>query len=483
MGLVLEKIDYKKVFYYFEEISSIPRGSKNNKEISDYLVGFAKEHGLEYIQDEFLNVIIIKEASKGKEHCEAVVLQGHMDMVCEKESDVMHDFTKEGLDLKIEGDFIHAKGTTLGADDGVALAYALAILDGDYVHPRLEVIVTTDEETGMEGATGLDTSMLKAKYMLNLDSDEEEVLIVGCAGGMRSSFDLPVQYEEAQGIMLSVSVIGLYGGHSGTDINKNRTNATLLLSRLLFELQEECTYSIIRMYGGSKDNVIPREAYADLVINESDQDLILSKITRLKETYQNELRGSEPNLDILVNLQQESNYQVLLADSLKKVLLLLLNTPNGIQVMSSNIENFVESSLNLGIFHIEDNKAHYSYSVRSSSASYKRYINHKLQLFAESMGCTYSTYGDYPAWEYREESKLKDLLVELYQQEFKRKPKVEAIHAGLECGIIASKMPGIDIVSLGPNTHDIHTPQERLSISSAIRVFDYVIKILEKLCE
>lgn len=480
MKNVLKDIEYKGIFHYFEEISEIPRGSRNNKGISDYLVKFAKDHQLEYVQDEYLNVVMIKEATKGYEECPSIIIQGHMDMVCEKNSDVEHDFLHDGLDLRVKDDFVYANGTTLGGDNGIAIAYALAILASDEVkHPRLEVIITTDEEIGMDGAIGLDTSNLRGQYMLNIDSEEEGILLSSSAGGLTGTATIPLQYEEVSGKEVSISIKGLYGGHSGMEINKNRTNGTVLMGRLLFELGKNVSFSVTDLKGGSKDNAIPREAFISLVVSESEEEKIKATLDSLIKDYQHELSTSEPGLNIEYTVGNTTSVKALTKETFDKVLYMIIFAPNGVQAMSSDIEGLVESSLNLGIFKLEDGKAIYGYAVRSSLDSYKRFLSGKLEAMVTDLGGSYATTGVYPAWEYKKDSKLREISVDVFKQEYGREPEIQAIHAGLECGIIAGKMPGIDIISLGPDMFDVHTPGERLSISSTKRVFDYVLKVLE----
>ena len=483
--MVLESIDYKKIFYYFEKISSIPRGSRNNQAISDYLVSFAKERGLYYIQDAYLNVIIIKEAAEGYEDCPAVILQGHMDMVCEKNQDTEHDFTQEGLELILDGDMIRANGTTLGGDDGIAVAYALSILDDETLAlPRIEVIITTDEEIGMDGAAGLDCSVLKGRYMLNLDQEEEGTLLTSCAGGMTSVCHIPLSCGRENGMRYKITISGLKGGHSGIEIDKNRTNADLLLGRLLSELHlRQCCFSVIEMHGGLKDNAIPREAFAEVVVAEQDTDKFSVIIGELEQQYKKELMSSEPELSITGKYMDQGSYEVLDKESFDKVVFMLLFTPNGIQKMSSDVKGLVESSLNLGIFHITEGRACFSYSVRSSKDSYKIYLGNKLKCLAAHLGGDYQVSGDYPSWEYRRESRLREICIRVFREQYSYDARIEAIHAGLECGIIAGKIKDLDIISIGPDIFDIHTPLERMSVSSVIRVYQFVIKVIEELCE
>lgn len=479
MDKSLEQMDYKGIFKYFSQISKIPRGSGNEDEISEYLVSFAKNQGLEYNKDSANNVIIIKEATKGYENEPAIMLQGHMDMVCEKLKDSSHDFLKDGIKLLIDGDFLHADGTTLGADNGIALAYILALLsDDDLKHPRLEAVITSDEEVGMNGAKALDLSSLKADYMINLDSEEEGYLLASCAGGLTGTSTLPLKRVAVQGKRIKVSIGGLKGGHSGMDIVNNRSNANKLLGRLLFDLRERNTYSVLHMEGGYKDNVIPREAFAELVIDSKDYPKLCENIDEIMKIYKKELAASEPDLEYKVMDMDEGDYMTLDPVSFEKLLFLLIQIPYGVQVMSFDIEGLVESSLNLGIFRLEEEQALICNSVRSSKSSYKHYISNRLEYLVSFLGGDYIVRSEYPAWEYRNESKLRDHLRNLYKEMYGKDMKVEAIHAGLECGLIAEKMPGIDIVSIGPDMSRVHTIDERLSISSAIRVYQFLERVI-----
>ncbi len=482
MNQQLLEMDYKKVFRFFSEISAVPRGSKNNTAISNYLVEFAKSRGLEYVQDEYENVVIIKEATSGYENSPAIIIQGHMDMVCEKTNDCTHDFLAEGIELYVDGDFIHADRTTLGGDNGIALAYSLALLDDTSLgHPRLEAVFTTDEEIGMEGAIGLDVSILKGKYLINADSENEGSLWTSSAGGLTSTCELPVKRVSDKGIKINITISDLQGGHSGAEIHKNRTNATKLMARLLFELRDYVSFGLIDMMGGLKDNAIPRDSNADLLIQPEDVDEFAKGFEELAKKYKNELISSEPNLEIHMNRLGEGKFNCLHPTSYEKVLFLLINTPNGVQVMSADIPGLVESSVNLGIFRLEEEKASICFSVRSSVNSYKQYLSSCLGYMAQFLGGEFYVRAQYPAWEYKKESPLREYLVRVFKEQYGYEPKLEAIHAGLECSFFAEKIPAIDIVSLGPDMKDIHTPKECLSISSAIRVYKYLEKVIEGL--
>ncbi len=487
----LAQMDYKGVFKYFSEVSKIPRGSGNEKAISDYMVTFAKEHNLEYTQDDANNVIIIKNASSGYENEPAIILQGHMDMVCEKRKEHTHDFLKDEIKLVVEGDLLHADGTTLGADNGIAVAYIMAVLADETIeHPRIEAILTTDEEVGMFGAKMLDLSKLQGKYMINLDSEEEGYLLCSCAGGLTGTSTLSIKRVSDYGKKVKINIGGLKGGHSGIEIGCNRTNATKLLGRLLFDLREMHAYGLINMQGGFKDNVIPREANADILIPVKDEDpatdlntefeCIKKDITELMQQYQKELATSEPDLNFTVEDMGDDTVDILHPVSYEKMLFFLVNMPYGVQTMSSDIEGLVESSLNLGIFKTSEDSVEFCTSVRSSKSSSKHFISNKLNYMTSFLGGDYMVRAEYPAWEFQKDSPLRDHFQKLSMELYGNDMKVEAIHAGLECGLIYEKMPGIDIVSIGPDITKVHTIEESVSISSTIRVYQFLERVLKE---
>lgn len=478
----IQAMDYKNVLAYFTEISRVPRGSGFNQKISDYLVEFAKKHQLDYIQDEALNVIIKKPATKGYEAHVPVILQGHMDMVCVKEKGSNHDFEQDGLELMVDGEWFHANQTTLGGDDGIAMAYSLALLaDTSISHPALEVVITTDEETGMDGAKALDASLLSGKYMINIDSEEEGTVLVSCAGGMRFYAEIPLTPMDAKGSLLQITVSGLQGGHSGAEIHKQRSNATLLLTRTLVKLQETASFLLVTMKGGDKDNAIPLYAECEILVKEEEADYVMAAIANLNTTYQNELKSSEPGLVIEGNHLGVHEVTAIHPTSTMKVLFALMQAPNGVQVMSMDMPDLVESSLNLGIFDATEDVAVFHYSIRSSVSSYKYYLQDRLKMLFEFLDAKIECNGDYPAWEYKKESKLREIFVQVFQEQYGCEPVVTAIHAGLECGIISEKIPDIDIVAIGPDMKDIHTPKERLNLVSTIRVYKFIEKLLENL--
>lgn len=476
---MLDELDGIEFFRYFQEISAIPRGSGNNQGISDYLVNFAKERGLWYVQDEALNVIIRRKAAPGLENAPGIILQGHMDMVCEKESDCPHDFINEGLELAVEGDYLYAKGTTLGGDDGIALAYGLAVLaDEDGKYPSIEFIATTDEETGMDGAKALDLGSLQGKYVINLDTEEEGSLLAGCAGGMRGVATLPVAREEQEGTQYQVAITGLQGGHSGAEIDKNRTNATLLLAKLLFSLPTG-SFSLMEMEGGLKDNAIPREASCTVSVKPGKEKDFEEAASCCMDRFRQALAGFEPDICWHVKKTATGRQNVLTAGSQRNVLFYLNAAPDGIQVMSSEIKGLVETSLNLGVFKL-GRQMTASYALRSSRLGEKEYLSDKLAAFAEQLGGNYTAQAPYPAWTFRADSKLRERMVKVYKNKFGSEPAVEVIHAGLECGILCEKRPDWDIMAMGPTILDIHTPKERMSISSAVRMYDYLVAVLQE---
>ncbi len=479
---ICENLEPKRVFFYFEEICGIPHGSGNTKAISDYCVSFAKAHNLKWVQDESNNIIIFKDGSKGYENSEPIIIQGHLDMVCEKESHVDIDFEKDGLKLFIDGDFLRAQGTTLGGDDGIAVAYALALLeDGSLEHPPLEIVLTVDEETGLLGAKSIDLSVLKGRKLLNIDSDEEGVFLTSCAGGLRADCQIPVSWAAAEGTAYEITVSGLLGGHSGGEIHKERGNGVMLLGRALYELGQEINYSLASLSGGLKDNAIPREARAVLLLpQEDDGQLLLSKTDDICKTLKNEYRSSDPGLEICCRKLAESPEEAVDGISLTKILFLLRTMPWGVQHMSTEIEGLVETSLNPGIMKLEEDAFTLCFAIRSSVTSRKYELASRLAFITEFFGGEVGIHGDYPAWEYRAKSSMRNLMAGTYRELFQEEPRLEAIHAGLECGIFSGKIENLDCISFGPDNFDIHTPQERLSISSTEKVWKLLLEFLKR---
>ena len=476
---VLENCEPKRVFHYFEEICKIPHGSGNTRQISDYLVQFAKNHDLKYIQDEMNNVVIYKPGTAGYENAPTVIVQGHMDMVCEKRPDVDHDFTKDGLNLSVEGDYVSANGTTLGGDDGIAVAYGLALLESDTIaHPPLEVFITVDEEIGLLGAVGFDCSVLKGRRFINLDSEAEGSLWISCAGGLSGISHIPVTRLEAKGEKLTVKISGLMGGHSGAEIDKNRANANSLLGKFLHGLDAKAGYELISVQGGQKDNAITRESIAELLTVKENVEAVKEYTASMQTAWREEYTGTDEGITVTVTEEGEQDAKVLHPTSKEKVVFFLVNVPYGVQKMSGTIKGLVETSTNIGILKTSENEVLGSSSIRSSVETARDALSDKIEYLTEFLGGEYERQGVYPAWEYRKDSPLRDKMVEVYEEMYGQKPNVVAIHAGLECGLFYKKMEGLDCVSLGPDMKDIHTSEEVLSISSTERVWKYLVKVL-----
>ena len=475
---VLEGLKPEKVFGFFESICQIPHGSENTKALSDWLVAFAKERGLEYYQDDLNDVIIIKEASEGYENSEPVIMQGHMDMVCDKVEGCTKDMKKDGLDLAIDGDYIYAEGTTLGGDDGVAVAFMLAILDDDSVkHPRFEAVFTVDEETGLYGAEAIDVSPLKGKRFINVDSEEEGILTVGCAGGVSAIAELPVTREACDGQAFEVGLSGLLGGHSGTEIIIGGENAIRALGRLLFELQDLAGARIVRIDGGVADNVIPVSAKA--VIVSPDGDKVKAICDEYREIFAHEFK-IDPDFKLTLTETSAEEAPLDEASSLKATAY-LTGTPNGIEKMTQGIDGLPQTSLSLGILRTNGDQLEYTFCIRSSVDTEREMLVRRLDNQIRVLGGSLRTEGPYPGWEYAAVSPLRDLVCEVYKDLYGKDMVIEAIHAGLECGYFAGKMPGLDCVSIGPDVNDVHTPNERLSISSTQRTWDLVVEVLARM--
>ena len=478
---VLSNLEPQNVFHFFEEITKIPHGSGNVGQISDYLVKFARDRGLYCIQDELKNIIIIKEAVPGYEDEPTVILQGHMDMVAVKKPDCDIDMAKEGLRIAVRGDEIYAQGTSLGGDDGIAVAYALALLDSDTIkHPRLEVIVTVDEEVGMDGARGIDLSMLTGNRMVNLDSEDEGIFLTSCAGGARVKGKLPLSEAQRQGVAVEVTVGGLLGGHSGGEIHKERGNSNCLMGRLLYRLAETFDIGISRLQGGLADNAIPRETKAVLVVEERDKEAILDMVKTVEGEIQAELSAKDPGVFLAAGEGRPGSWLCTTAEDTAKAAAWLIALPNGVQAMSADMHGLVETSLNLGILSYEDGCLLADFSVRSSVESAKQALIDRLCAVIGLAGGSFSVSGDYPGWKYRKDSPLREKMTALYEKMYGKAPKVEAIHAGLECGILGSKIADLDCVSMGPDMKDIHTTEETLSISSTGRVWEFLVRLLEE---
>lgn len=473
---MLECCEPREVFAAFEEFCALPHPSRHTQAATDHCVRFAQKHGLAYRTDDAGNVVIRKPATPGKEHAPTVILQGHLDMVAEKEPDSTIDFEKDGLSLFLEGDLIGARGTTLGGDDGIAVAMILAILAAtDLPHPAIEAVFTTDEEIGMLGAEALDVSDLRSRYMLNLDSEEEGVLTVSCAGGAQADLSLPVSRTPAAGTCFSVLLDGMRGGHSGAEIHKNRANAARLATMLLSAVNAACDVRLLTIEGGTKDNAIPCRALCRFYV--SDAAKAEAALAAFRQTVQTLYAVADPGLSVSYTVTQES-LPAMTAEDTHRVCRLLLAIPCGVQKMSEAIPNLVQTSLNLGILATDEAAVHAVYSVRSSVGEEKKALLAEMRSVAVSVGAIMEVEGDYPAWEYLKNSPLRDTVLQVYRRLYGEEMRVEAIHAGLECGLFSGRMPGLECVSIGPCMQDIHTTRERLSVSSVRRTYDLVCQIL-----
>ena len=479
---VLEHLEPKAVFSYFEDLCGIPHGSGNTRAVSDYCAAFAREHGLEYRQDGMGNVIIVKPAAPGYESAPAVMLQGHLDMVCEKDAALTGlDMETTPLQLAVDGDRIYAKGTTLGGDDGIAVAYALAVLaDEGMPHPRIEAVFTVDEEIGMLGAAAIDLAGLQARYLINLDSEEEGIFLTSCAGGVTASAALPVSREAAAGTAVELSIDGLQGGHSGVEIDKGRGNANVLMGRLLNRLGRRTAFRLLQLGGGMKDNAIPLSCRA--VVVAEDAQAVSAAAAEYDAILKHEYRASDPGVTVRASVLGGGEAgRALTEESTRRAVCLLENVPNGIQAMSMEIPGLVETSLNLGILRLEEEMMTLSFAVRSSVSSAKDAVVERLESITAAMGGTLTLTGDYPAWEYNRDSRLREIMVETFRDQYGREPEIQAIHAGVECGMLSGKLPGLDCISLGPDMTGVHTCHETLSIASVVRTWALLTETLRRM--
>ncbi len=479
---VLDQIQPKEVFRFFEEMCQIPHGTFDTKRISDYCVEFAKERNLDYTQDSVNNIIIRKPGTAGYEGSEPVIIQGHLDMVCEKRPGSDHDFSKDPLKLLVEDGFVKTEDTTLGGDDGIAVAMAMAVLDSkDIPHPPIEAVFTVDEEVGMGGANAIDLSSLKGRKLINIDSDSEGVLTTGCAGGFRYETKMPVTRTKKSGTLVEIKLHGLLGGHSGAEIHKQRGNANKMMGRLLNRISLELPVSLISVCGGAKDNVIAMDCTAKLLADPKDAGRILEITEEMKQVWEHEFMGDEPDFQAEVSTAENEEADALDEESTSRVLSYITVCPNGVQGFSRKLEGLVETSLNLGILITEDTYVKSCSLVRSSVESQKRRMEEELAQCARLVGASTELINEYPAWQYDPDSALRKVMEDVYKEMFGKEPVVSAIHAGLECGLFLGKRPDLDCVSFGPNMMDIHSFNERIDIASTERMWNYLKGVLAKL--
>ncbi len=479
MTRVLEGLKPERVFYYFEEISRIPRGSKNENQISDYLYELAKSKNWEVIQDEYLNIIIRKPATKGYENAPMVLLQGHMDMVCEKNEGTIHDFEKDPIKLRVIDGNIYATDTTLGADNGIAVAMILALFEADDIeHPALEALITVDEEMGMTGVKMLDGSLIKSKHLINLDSEEEGILTAGCAGGGEVLFKIPVEkVKSTMNNTFMIKVAGLSGGHSGAEVHKEKGYSTKLMARLMYDLLDEI--ELISFNAGSKPNAIPREA--KVYLNTDNINNLEQKIEKWNKIFKNEYNFTDPDVNITL---EKVDYisEVLTKDVAKKLIACINIVPVGV-LSRSTVIDLVISSNNLGIVKTDDDYITIDCHPRSSVMSLLTdSFEPSMRQLAEYLNIEVKSGGFYPGWEYAKFSKIRDICAQTYKEMTGKDAVIAAIHAGLECGYLLQKCESlVDAISIGPNMHDIHSPNEHLEIKSVENSFNYLCEILKRI--
>ena len=477
---LLQNTEPKEVFKWFYEISQVPRGSGNERAISDFLVKFAKDRNLEVHQDKAMNVIIKKPGTAGYEKAPTVIIQGHMDMVCEKEASSNHDFLKDPIKFVVRGEMLYADKTTLGGDDGIAVAYALTVLDSkDIPHPPLEVLITTEEETGMGGAMALTDEHLQGTRLLNIDSEEEGVFLVSCAGGANVHVFFDIKKETAKGKFLKITVGGLLGGHSGIEINKQRANSIKLLGRILYNIKQNEKINIVEISGGSKHNAIAKDAYA--VIAAENTEAVLKIVEKMAADFKGEYRAVDKLLTVTANETQNPSGQMFTKELTLNLIDFMASIPNGVQYMSMEIPGLVQTSLNNGVLEELDGKIKFTTSVRSSVKSALDEIVDVLRIQAERCGAEFKKASEYPAWEYSPDSPVRDAAVNVYKKLNNKEPLMTAIHAGLECGLLKKTLPKVDAISFGPNLYDVHTPNEHMDIASVERVWKFLLAYLAEL--
>lgn len=474
----LQNLEPARVFHYFEEISAVPRGSGNRKGIADYCEAFAQTHGLKAVRDAAHNVVIYKPATAGYEQADTVILQGHLDIVCQKTDEVDIDFDTDGLQLLVEGDFVTANGTTLGADNGIAVAMILSILEStDIPHPTLEAVFTADEEIGMLGAMELNMQLLSGKKMINLDAEEEDTLTVSCAGGSDFVMTVPLTREAIKGDLVTIRLKGLSGGHSGVEIHKGRVNADILAGRVLNHLYQAHPFRIVSIDGGDKANAIPSACCIQLCV--PDAKTFVSKAVAYCAAVQEEIKDREPRFTVDVTDQGTLTASTFSEQLTKQLIFTLLCTPNGVIDMSAQIEGLVETSLNLGILKTEETAVTLHFALRSNKQATLAFLEEKMHTFATQIPCTVKRFGHYPPWEFNDRSSLQEIFKTCYAAQRGCEPNVAAIHAGLECGVFASGIPGLDCIAMGPALYDVHTTSERLSIPSTERTYQLLQDILK----
>ena len=477
----LENLQPKNVFHYFEEICHIPHGSGNVSALVDYCAEFAKERNLSYYRDDANNIVISKPGSKGYENADIVILQGHTDMVCEKEEGLEFDFTKDSIEPYIDGDFVRAKGTTLGGDNGIAVAMCLALLDDESLpHPPLEVFFTSDEEIGMLGAFAFDCSHLKGHKLINLDSEYEGVLMCSCAGGANAVSTIPVERETKDLALLEIKISGLKSGHSGVEIDKGRANANVLMARILRALLDVADYRIVSLSGGSRETAIASAAAAVIGMDKTDIENVKKAVAEWQALLKNEYASPEPGLSVEATEKGEETVSALTERCTRLAADALISLPDSVMAMSADMPGLVQTSINFGILELRDTELYFVNTARSSMTSQKMWILNKVKAIVALAGGKTEITGNYPGWSYNPNSVLKDTILSAYKRLFGKEATVDAVHAGIECGLFADSIANLDCVSIGPEMADVHTPNEHFSISSAKRTYDLLCEVLKE---
>lgn len=470
-------VSIERVIELFREISAIPRGSGNRRGIADYCAAFAQANGLHYRRDEADNVVICKAANSCTAS-EPLILQGHLDMVCQKTSESTVDFLRDGIEIVVDGDDLKANGTTLGADNGIAVAIVLAILEDDsLIHPPLEAVFTSDEEIGMIGARALDMSWLSGKRMINLDAEEDNAVTVSCAGGSDLCATLPLTRQEMTGTVVEIVLEGLQGGHSGVEIHRGRANAAVLCGRVL--RQTAAPYALVSVDGGDKSNAIPNRAR--IVVSVPQAETFVPCVQAVLDTIRQEIAEREPSFAYAINVRETESVQALCDNDAGRLITALVCAPNGVQAMSASIDGLVETSLNLGVLQTVDDAVILQYALRSNKQSALVFLEEQLMTLLAALGITALSGGHYPPWEYREQSALREQYSRIYEEQCGQRPQIEAIHAGLECGVFAAAIPNLDCIAIGPALYDVHTVHERLSISSTAALVERLVALCEEL--
>lgn len=467
MGKEIIQLNPSIVWKHFYDLTQIPRPSSHEAKVIEHIKKFAESHKLDYTTDDTGNIVVRKPATKGKENVTGVILQSHVDMVPQKNNDKKHNFETDPIETIIDGEWVRANKTTLGADNGIGVASMLAVLESnDFAHGPIEALFTITEETGMDGAFGLIPGLLKGKILINLDSEDEGELFVGCAGGINGSAKTTVQLENSPaGLAYEIIVSGLRGGHSGLDINLGRANANKLISRLLWSAMKNFPVKVSEIKGGDLRNAITRESHAKIIVPEKFEHDFKSFFEPFVSAVKNEYSVADPNLKIELNSLVKPEKVLTDADA-KRIVGMLNAAPNGVVRMSDEMQGVVETSLNLAIVNVSEGKAELLYLLRSSVDSAKYALAEQVASLHELLGCEVEFSGDYPGWKPNSNSAILNTMVAHYQKDFGKKPEVKAIHAGLECGIIGGKYPGLDMISFGPTIRHPHSPDEKVKIDT-----------------